>query len=169
MFSQHNSHENSNANHPICIQHVNSSCILINESPRCNSNAGATSAIYESFYSTFVYVCVRLEINYNFYMFRTIIITIIRSALILSGYDPSHPYSPNVNFGRVGPLTTVIQWMYLFWSRRLYDSESNKIFNQCSHIFTTSRFLIMDIQSFSPKHGQKSPNFKTPTAFQPPL
>lgn len=33
------------------IQHVNHGCILINNSPRCASDAGSISSVYESSYS----------------------------------------------------------------------------------------------------------------------
>ncbi|KAN0070384.1 hypothetical protein V8E54_011253 [Elaphomyces granulatus] len=95
---------------------VNSGCILINSSPRCRSNIGAISNIYQSFYN----VASDPSNPYS-------------TTLILSGYDSSDPYSPQQS----AKCELQARWpanygdVYFGADGCLYDSNSNKIFNQC--------------------------------------
>ncbi|KAM5383716.1 hypothetical protein ACJZ2D_001705 [Fusarium nematophilum] len=96
--------------------HVNKGCILINGSPRCASDAGSISSHYESSYN----VASSPDEPYS-------------TVLILSGFDSSldnHMHSKATcqlqarwpaNYGDI----------YFGEDGCLYDSQSNKIFDQC--------------------------------------
>ncbi|KAH7145441.1 meiotically up-regulated gene family-domain-containing protein [Dactylonectria estremocensis] len=96
--------------------HVNSGCITINGSPRCASDAGNIASFYESSYN----VASDPEQPYS-------------TALILSGFDSS-------NDNRLHASATCqlqARWpanygdVYFGQDGCLYDSGSNKIFDQC--------------------------------------
>ncbi|KAN0070372.1 hypothetical protein V8E54_011241 [Elaphomyces granulatus] len=112
---------------------VNSGCILINGSPRCRSNIGAISNIYQSFYKITL-ACFGLTISSK----RQLDVASDPSnpystTLILSGYDSSDPYSPQQS----AKCELQARWpanygdVYFGADGCLYDSNSNKIFNQC--------------------------------------
>ncbi|KAL9563853.1 hypothetical protein ACKAV7_012025 [Fusarium commune] len=96
--------------------HVNWGCILINGFPRCDSDAGSISNVYESSYN----VASSPGETYN-------------TVLILSGFDSS-----NDNHLHAKPTCQLqARWpanygdIYFGEDGCLYDSQSNKIYNQC--------------------------------------
>ncbi|KAI5460953.1 hypothetical protein BGZ63DRAFT_425415 [Mariannaea sp. PMI_226] len=96
--------------------HVNSGCIMINGSPRCASDAGSISNVYQSFYN----VMSNTDDQYG-------------TTLILSGFDSNDKLDPNVK----ATCQLQARWpsnygdVYFGADGCLYDSQSNKIFNQC--------------------------------------
>ncbi|KAL6405177.1 glycoside hydrolase family 18 protein [Ilyonectria robusta] len=115
--------------HPVCTPinvptanpdgtniHVNHGCILINNSPRCASDAGSISSVYESSYN----VASNPDEPYS-------------TALILSGFDSS----VDNHLHALATCQLQARWpanygdVYFGEDGCLYDSESNKIFDQC--------------------------------------
>ncbi|KAH7165227.1 meiotically up-regulated gene family-domain-containing protein [Dactylonectria macrodidyma] len=96
--------------------HVNSGCITINGSPRCASDAGNIAGVYESSYN----VASDPDQPYS-------------TALILSGFDSS---SDN-RLHATATCQLQARWpanygdVYFGQDGCLYDSGSNKIFDQC--------------------------------------
>ncbi|KAI5461913.1 hypothetical protein BGZ63DRAFT_423235 [Mariannaea sp. PMI_226] len=102
--------------------HVNSGCILINGSPRCSTDAGAISSIYESSYN----VMPQNNTAQNSTAQNS-------TELILAGFDSDKKFDANAT------ATCELQayWpnsygdIYFGADGCLYDSQSNRIFNQC--------------------------------------
>ncbi|KAH7013886.1 hypothetical protein EDB80DRAFT_836102, partial [Ilyonectria destructans] len=96
--------------------HVNHGCILINNSPRCASDAGSISSVYESSYN----VASNPDEPYS-------------TALILSGFDSS----VDNHLHALATCQLQARWpanygdVYFGEDGCLYDSQSNKIFDQC--------------------------------------